>query len=223
MIKIPPMNTPTLPPEITMVRDSMSVTRYVLPKRNLGAARKVGWAPLGFGVFITVFMLFWMGGPIASGLQNPGAIKWLGIGFGLLGLPGLVVGLGMIAVGIVILTNSSHSEIIIGDGLIWSIERIGPFPISRKRFITGPRWLVVRQGGMTVRDNNGGSKTYAPELASIEAELITGKPLWMVPGYPHELLRPLADVLAASLSLGGNPSGTETGAFSGSACYGMGS
>jgi len=202
MNNISRMNTPTLPSEIKVIQDSMSVTRYVLPKRNLGAARKFGWAPIGIGLFVTVFMLFWMGGPIAGGLHNSGVGKWLGIGFGLLGLPGLAVGLGLIALGITILTNSSHSEIVVGDGLICAIDRIGPIPIRRKRLVSELRRLVVRKGGMTVKDNRGSTKTYAQDLASLEAETASGKSMWMAPAYPHDLLRPLADVLAASLSLG---------------------
>lgn len=199
------MNTPTLPSEIKVIQDSMSVTRYVLPKRNLGAARKLGWIPIGIGVVVTIFMLAWMGGPIASGLHSSGLGKWLGIGFGLLGLPGLALGLGLIALGVTILTNSSHSEIVVGDGLICTIDRIGPLPIRRKRLVANLRRLVVRKGGMTVKDNNGATKTFAPDLASLEAETATGKSMWMAPAYPYALLRPLADVLAASLSLGRHP------------------
>jgi len=196
------MSTPQLPDEIKMIRESMSVTRYVLPKRNLGAAQKFGWLPIAFGLFVTVFMFFWMSGPISGGLHSSGIGRWLGIGFGLLGLPGLAIGLGLIALGIIILTNLSHSEIVVGEGVIIAIEQIGFIPIRRQRLITELRRIAIRKGGVTVKDNNRGTKIYAPELAALEAETATGKPMWMAPAYPHDLLRPLADVLASSLSLG---------------------
>ena len=203
------MSTPTLPTEIKVISESMSVTRYVLPKRNLGKARKIGWAPIGIGLVITLFMCFWMGGPIASGLHSAGVGRWLGIGFGLLGLPGLAAGLGLMAVGLAILTDHSHSEIVIGDGFIRTIDQIGPIPVRRKRPVAALRQLVIRKGGFTVTDQNGSKQTYAPDLASLEAVTTTGKSMWMAPAYPHELLRPLADVLATSLSLHGQSALTK--------------
>ena len=37
--------------------------RYVLPKRDLGRARHGGWVLVTMGLFITGFMLLWMGVP----------------------------------------------------------------------------------------------------------------------------------------------------------------
>ena len=203
------MNPPPLPPEIKVIRDSMTVTRYILPKRNLGDARKFGWLPIGFGLFITLFMIFWMSGPISGGLHGHGGIRWFELIFGLLGLPGLAAGLGLIALGIVILANASHSEIIVEEGFICAVERIGPIPIRRKRRIAELHRFVVRKGGITSRDQNtGAKKVFAPHLAALQAETI-GKTLWLAPAYPYEMLRPLADVLAASLSLDRHPLATE--------------
>ena len=106
-------------------------------------------------------------------------------------------------------THQSQSEIIVGEGFIRAIDRIGPIPIRRKRPIAALRQLVVRKGGLTVTGQNGVKQTYAPDLASLEAVTDTGKPMWMAPAYPHELLRPLADVLAASLSLSGQSAMAE--------------
>jgi hypothetical protein len=117
-----------------------------------------------------------------------------------MGLPGLGFGLGFLSLGIVILTNGSHAEITVGEGLICAIERIGFLPIRRKRLIANLRRIVVRNGGITVKSKKGGVQTYAPELSSLEFEPITGKSMLMAMAYPHDMLRPLADVLAASLS-----------------------
>lgn len=197
------MITPILPPEIKVIRDSLSVTRYVLPRRNLGSAKKVGWVPFGIGVFIVIFMIGWMSGPIGSGLHEQGVGRWLSIGFGLLGLPGLAFGLAAVALGVVILTNGSHAEIAVGDGVICAIERIGGFPVRRKRFVTQLVRLVLQKGGLTVTDKNRGTTTtFARDQALLMAVTDSGKRFWLVPGYPYEMLRPLADTLAASLALG---------------------
>ena len=87
--------------------------------------------------------------------------------------------------------------------MIRAIERVGFIPIPRKRFITQLTQLVVQKGGFKVTDpKRGTTTTLAKDLALLEAETTTGKSLWLAPGYPHAMLRPLADVLAASMSLG---------------------
>jgi len=198
------MTRPTLPPEITVIRESLSVTRYILPKRDLGAARKAGWAPIVMGVLITIFMFFWMSGPISGGLRSAGTGRWIGIVFGLSGLPGLAAGVGLIVLGVAILNNGSHTEIVVGDGLIRLIDRIGFLRIPRKCFVSSVRRFVIRKGGLSVKNQNGETQTYAPDLAAIMAETTTGKQVLVALAYPHEVLRPLADVLAASLSAGGH-------------------
>lgn len=198
------MTRPTLPPEITVIRESLSVTRYILPKRDLGVARKAGWVPIVMGVLITIFMLFWMSGPISGGLRSAGTGRWIGIVFGLSGLPGLVAGVGLIVLGVAILNNGSHTEIVVGDGLIRLIDRIGFLRIPRKCFVSSVRRFVIRKGGLSVKNQNGETQTYAPDLAAIMAETTTGKQVLVALAYPYEVLRPLADVLAASLSVDGH-------------------
>ncbi len=200
------MNTNLLPPDIKVIHDDMSTTRYVLPKRNLGSARKFGWGPIFFGLIFTTFMIFWMSGPIAGGFHSNGIGSWLSIVFGLMGLPGLAVGLGFIALGIIILTNGSHSEIVVGNGVIVAIERIGAIPIHRKRPVSDLKQLIIGKGGITMTDHNQGTtKTFAPGYGVLTAETSSGKSMWLAIFYPHDLLRPLANVLSATLSLGGHP------------------
>jgi len=196
--------------DVRRIQDSLSVTRYVLPRRNLGKMRRVGWAPLGMGVFATLFMVFWMWGPISGGLHSDGIGRWLGIGFGLLGLPGLAIGIGLLSLGVVILTNASHAEITIGDGMLCAIERIGALPIRRRRRIEQVKRLVVEKGGIAVTDNRGMRHTLVPDLAALKAEMHAGKTLILAPGYPCELLRPLADKIANALPAAAQPEGVET-------------
>jgi hypothetical protein len=186
---------------VQVLQESLSVTRYVIPKRNLGAARHLGWIPLGMGLFAVVFMSFWMHGPINSGLQSEGLGRWVGIVFGLLGLPGLVAGVGIMALGMAILTNALRSEITIGEGMINAIERVGPVPIRRRRLIGQLTRLVVEKG-ITVTDQTRGAPTLiARDFALLRVEVATGKPLVLALGYPYDMMRSLADTLAATLSL----------------------
>jgi hypothetical protein len=194
------MSTPVLHPGIKMVRDSMSVTRYILPKRDAAGIRKIGWLPLGMGAFITVSMIFWMSGPILGGVHEQGGGRWLSIGFGLLGLPGLGVGLGLLAIGFLVLTNAFHSEIVVGAGLIRYVERIGPIPLTFKRPIASIARFVIQKGMVTTTSGSGQTQVIGRELAVMRVEMDSGKPLLMAPGYSAEMLRPIADTLAAALT-----------------------
>jgi hypothetical protein len=191
------------PTGVRVVHESLNVTRYLLPARNLGAARKIGWIPFGFGVVVATFMAFWMHGAMAGCLGDHGPVRWIGIFFGLTGLPGLAVGVGLMALGLAILTDAARSEIVVGEGMICAIERIWWVPIRRRRFVSQLTRFVVEKGGIRVTDGNRHTTTtLAKDMASLRAEVSTGKPFLMAIAYPYEVLRPLADTLAASLSLG---------------------
>jgi hypothetical protein len=203
---------------LRVVREGLGLTRYVLPKRSLGAARKLGWFPFGFGLFITVFMIFWMHGAMAGSLNSHGLARWLGIGFGLMGLPGLAVGVGLMVLGVAILTNILRSEIVVGEGTISAIERIGPIPLRRSRLVSQLTRLVVEKGGITVTDRNRRTTTtLAKDMTSLRAEVSTGKPFLLVIAYPYEVVRALADTLAGALSLGLHTAGDGVGAGTGPA------
>ena len=53
-----------------VVEHSGGGTRFVLPRRQLAGVRKFGWIIIGFGGFVTAFMIFWMSGPILSGVKQ---------------------------------------------------------------------------------------------------------------------------------------------------------
>ncbi len=198
--------------DIRMVRDGLNVVRYILPRRNLGKMRRLGWVPIAFGLFVTVFMFFWMWGPIASGLRSTGVGRWLGIGFGLLGLPGVAAGFGFLGAGLAILGNGTHSEVSVGNGRICAIERMGVIPLRRCRKTEQVLRLIVEKGGIPVTDNRGRQQTIARDLAFLKAEMQGGAPFLLVPGYPAELLRSLADKLASALPAGNPSSVLETDA-----------
>lgn len=184
---------------IQVIRESLGVIRFVMPMRELRKARKGGWVLVLFGLLVVAFMVFWMWGPISGGLRTHGLGRWLGIGFGLLGLPGLAVGFGLMALGSAILTNASHAEVTIGDGLICAVEKLGGITIRRSRFVTQVKRLVVEKGGITTTDKAGVTRTILPDMAMLKAELTAGNPFVLTLGYPSDIMRALADRLAVAL------------------------
>lgn len=194
----------TLPPSIEVVQDRLDAVRFILPARELGKARvALGGPILGFGLFITTFMVFWMSGPLRSGLTGTGGARWFEIGFGLMGLPGLVVGLGLTLLGLLVFMNGSHAEIIVTADRLLSIEKAGPVRWSWKRPRAGIIRVVIQEGLGTVSTNGGPAKPFGATLGSLIIESSHAKPLLAAIGYSQELLRPLAGEIARRL-------GTET-------------
>lgn len=115
-------------------------TRFILPNRDLKAGRLIGLGAAGMGFFITGFMVLWMYGPISSGIggwQSGGigqnGFNLLSIGFGLLGMFGLVPGLALLIGGLGVASGRSRNEIEFDDLSISSIERIGPLRWTFRR------------------------------------------------------------------------------------------
>ncbi|MCA9211338.1 MAG: hypothetical protein KDA55_23430, partial [Planctomycetales bacterium] len=92
-----------------------SGVRFVLPRRELGSVRIVGWAIAGAGACGALFMVGWMWQPIAGGIEQlltapPGQqmFGWISIGFGCLGLIGLTITFGMVMAGLAIAVAYPH-------------------------------------------------------------------------------------------------------------------
>lgn len=181
--------------------------RYVLPRRALGKARYGGLVLAAFGMFITAFMCLWMGMPMAAGvgmLRDGEWFGWLLIGFGLLGLFGLIPGLGMLLTGIAIFLNKSHAVIEVRDGKLYAIEKFGLLRWKRKRPAERIRRLTITAGLGGMPKPRGRDETepheffrdIADDLLTIEATGEDIKPLKLASGYPAETLRALAAELA---------------------------
>lgn len=177
--------------------EGRGIIRYELPPRALGKARWGGLAVLGFGVFFLVFMFFWMSGPIRGGLRSDGLARVLSIGFGLLGLPGVLAGLWCLRLAWLIVSEKSRSEILLRDGKMYAIERAGPVTWRRKRATSGIRKLVVQKGGPVATPDGRTVQSGLSDRAVIIAESDGAKPMWLAPAYPAATLRLLADDLAA--------------------------
>lgn len=191
-----------LPPEVRVVPEGLDATRFVLPKRTFGGARwPLGGVLLGAGLFATLFMVFWMQGPIRSGLEGHGLGRWLGLGFGLLGLPGLLVGIGLLLAGMAVLRGRSHAEILVTKDRIKLCERLGPARWTWQRPSAGVARVVLQKGLGTTSTNGGPAQSFGEGFGSLILEWSGAiKPLLLAFGYRYDLLPPLADELARRLS-----------------------
>jgi hypothetical protein len=95
-------------------------------------------------------MVFWMSGPLRSGLTGTGGMRWFEIGFGLMGLPGLVVGLGLLMAAI----NMGRQQVLLavaGDSLAY--RTLGPFRTTERRIARAQvRGVDVGPSGMAIND-----------------------------------------------------------------------
>ena len=105
------MNTNSHVPSSIREEKTLAETRIILSRRNIGNTKAGGIVLIVMGLFITVFMVFWMAMPLKEAFKQDDPMDWFLLIFGLMGLPGLVVGLGLTLLGFVVLFNISYSEI----------------------------------------------------------------------------------------------------------------
>lgn len=182
------------------VESEMDGVRYILPARNLGKTSKAGIGFLIFGFVITAFMFLWMSGPIRAGLHSPGHSGWLSICFGLTGLPGLAIGVGLMMVGLAIMRSMGHSEVLVSRDRIWSIECIGPFRLRFKRDINAIVKLVIGDSTIRSRTDGGPWQDLSSQLSLIKVECGGVRPMVMAIAYPTEVVKALAGSLTDSVA-----------------------
>lgn len=101
-----------------------------LPYRQLGSAKRIGWLPLAFGVFVSLFMIGWIATPVFWGieiLKKGEVFGWLFIGFGSIGLIGLYHTMKILAAGISILNNQMRCTVTVNESQIVNREKFGWF------------------------------------------------------------------------------------------------
>jgi len=187
-------------PEGVRIQKEMDGVRYILPPRDLGQARKAGTGLIIFGAVITTFMIFWMSGPLRGATGEHVIGRLFSIGFSLMGLPGLAIGAGIMLLGIAILKNMGHSEVLVSRDQIWAIECIGPIKLKFKRELNSVERLVV---GATIRSRSNGGQWQEMGGGAFSAIRVEGKfatPIFMAVGYPKEFTKNLADSLTASVA-----------------------
>ncbi len=179
-----------LPPQIQLTQLADGV-RYVLPRRQLGSARYAGIVLIAFGFSATGFMIAWMSGAVGTGPSGDDPMRWFEIGFALMGLPGLLVGLALILVGLIVLLNLTNSEIELRAGKLCAIERFGPFRWTLRRSVGSIKQLVVDWALRSQPEH--GSESGTPldtKLAAIIARGERTRPMILAPGYERAWLAP---------------------------------
>ncbi len=191
-----------LPRDIRIERTTHG-TRYILPRRDLAMLRPAGIGLLVFGAFVTAFMVFWMSGPIRGAFRDKDAIGIVELVFGLLGLPGLAVGIILLGAGLAVLTNRLHAEVIVERGVLKATEYIGPFRWTRTRVRRDIDRFVIAQGTRRTAGEEAPPAPWTEELLALTTEGATGKPFIVVPGYPRATVEAMGVALSDALQADG--------------------
>ncbi len=176
-----------LPPGTKVVQGGVDRFSIVLPRRRLGKYRWAGLVPLIFGLGFGGFSYTWMSGTLHEIFHSHGAGMIFSLVFGLIGLPGLVLGLGLVILGLAVLTERTYSEIALNREFLKSIEHFGVCRWSWKRAAAGMTGISVGRGLGAESESDLGSVSIATE---------DGQGLTFAAGYSASLLRPIAENLA---------------------------
>jgi hypothetical protein len=181
-------------------------TSYRLPYRKLSRLRQFGWAIVGFGVFTTLFMVAWMWTPIAGGLADlprNGGIGWVSIGFGCLGLLGLVPAVGLFLGGVAVIRNKTRCDIEVCGGNIVVRERFFLFWLKRQRAVANIEQLCIAAASDLARDRDGKTSQIrdagiwlGDHDTALTAKMKDGSQFPVAVGYPRELLQRLGEELS---------------------------
>lgn len=154
------------------------------PPRTAPAA--MAWGMAVMGVFITGFMLFWMTGA-SGGWRYRGPGDLIPIVFGLLGLPGLGIGLLMIAMGLGLRRGWSRCCICVGRERVLVRERLGVLRWTR---------AARRADVAAVLPSTGGQG-----MAGLLLRLRGRRDVRCAVGHTQEVVRALAEALGALLEV----------------------
>ncbi len=179
----PPLPSPI---RVESLRDG---ARYLLPERPDGKMSRLGLVPILFGCAFAGFALFWIVMWLYGILRSPNT-NGLALLFALFGVPFVVAGIRIIRIGAFILAGRADLEV--SEGQLRVTERAWFFRKRqtvrtdklRRLSVEGLQFDLARFTGTTTK------------LAAIKADLVEGKPLELVHGYPLDWLEPLARELA---------------------------
>lgn len=187
------------------VESAAGRTRLRLPMRDLGGLRQFGWLAIGGGVFTGLFMLFWISGPLLSGidlLQQGQWFGWLLVGFASTGLIGLSAAVTMLTFGIALLRQNTYGLMEIRSdrllawerfGLLW--KRVTNVPLDQIRALEiapVPRELL---GQLPLFGASSALETWCSLRAAGDGPSLPGT--WLASAYPRELLVQAAERLKA--------------------------
>lgn len=107
---------------------SLNSATILMPTRDLEKGRKLGWFFVGFAAIGIAFMCFWISSPLLSGVDMVQKGEPFGFGlifFALLGLPGIVISVMILSIGLSIIKNQTRGVIKICDHQLVYQERFG--------------------------------------------------------------------------------------------------
>ena len=182
-------------------RSEGGAVRYVLPLRPASKPlRVIGFALMGFAVFCLAFMFFWLRSAWGHGPGSAGTVgRVLHLVFVLMGLPGVLAGLGMAAVGFALASNSSHTEVVVTADRLRVIEVLGLLRWPRSRPLSTIHRLVVSP--FLSAGAQAASATPANPLAGLTVLVAqcARKRLLVAAGYPEAVTRRLGTAISARL------------------------
>jgi hypothetical protein len=130
---------PPLDPQIRVEHPSPGVTRWVLPRRDLGSRRWVWLIPIAIG-----FVLCAGGWQIAlrQVVQRPAFAFNVELAISII-FAGVLFTTGLLVIGLTLHLIFGHSEIEVGRGCVRTIERLGPIRWVRKRSLASVIGLQI--------------------------------------------------------------------------------
>lgn len=167
----------------SIVRDPLPGGAWlVLPPRVV--PRAMAWVMLGVGLAVTCFMLFWMHGA-SGGWRYRSAGDLIPIVFGLLGLPGLAFGVGVLALGVGLLRGWSRCRVGVLATEVLVREELGLAHWTRRVPRAALRGVIVREA----EQMQSAVLLRCHDRADVRCAI----------GYPVEQLAELADGLGSLL------------------------
>ena len=186
--------SPPLPPEIR-VESSRQGPRDLLPPRETGPLNFGAIFVIGFGCLFGGFALVWI--IAALGITQKDGFQIGGLFFALFGLPFLLAGLGVVALGV--FAWCGRSEIEIQPGELITRERGGPFRWTRRIPIKDIRRfaLVGNAVNINARPVRVGLMS---DMGVLAVDLGEGKSRFVLLGYPRDWVGAMATRLTTDLA-----------------------
>ena len=186
--------SPPLPPEIR-VESSRQGPRYLLPPRETGPLNFGAIFVIGFGCLFGGFALVWI--IAALGITQKDGFQIGGLFFALFGLPFLLAGLGVVALGV--FAWCGRCEIEIQPGELITRERGGPFRWTRRIPIKDIRRfaLVGNAVNINARPVRVGLMS---DMGVLAVDLGEGKSRFVLLGYPRDWVGAMATRLTTDLA-----------------------
>lgn len=174
------------------VEDDFGTTVYVLPGRLQGKHRWVAVIPIGIGLFVLAFMLFWVSG-FTRGM-DAGARVFLAAGL-LMAFPAVLTALAFIGVGLLGLYG--WTELRKSPDTLEAIERLGPLRWTRRLRRSSIAKFVLSTP--TAQSSQGKTDPELLEqLTTLWAETQPGGKKLLLVAYPRVLLKGIGDELGGA-------------------------